>query len=34
VLARIRAGRVILDLRSLEPEDEKSVEEALRSALR
>ncbi|HXK21520.1 MAG TPA: L-seryl-tRNA(Sec) selenium transferase [Myxococcota bacterium] len=34
VLGRIRDGRVILDLRSLEPEDEKPIEEALRSALR
>ena len=33
VLARIRDDRVILDLRSLEPEDEKPIEEALRSAL-
>ncbi|HVN41030.1 MAG TPA: L-seryl-tRNA(Sec) selenium transferase [Myxococcota bacterium] len=34
VLGRIRDDRVILDLRSLEPEDEKPIEEALRSVLR
>jgi L-seryl-tRNA(Ser) seleniumtransferase len=34
VLARVRDAALILDLRSLEPEDEKAVEQALRSALR
>jgi len=33
-LVRIRDDAVVLDLRSLEPEDEKPLEEALRAALR
>jgi L-seryl-tRNA(Ser) seleniumtransferase len=34
VLARIRGDALLLDLRSLDPEDEKGIEEALRGALR
>jgi L-seryl-tRNA(Ser) seleniumtransferase len=34
VLARVRDGALVLDPRTLEPGDDKDVEEALRSALR
>jgi L-seryl-tRNA(Ser) seleniumtransferase len=34
VLARVRDGALVLDPRTLEPGDEKDVEEALRAALR
>jgi hypothetical protein len=34
VLARVRDGALVLDPRTLEPGDDKDVEEALRGALR